>query len=297
VGQNVTKLREATHELERVANDLERLIGTANAPIIGVDTEGRVSEWNRKTALMTGFSTREALGQPFVQTFVWAAFRKNVTLVLNEALRGVESDSYSFPLLTNRSKRRVEVLLNVTTRRDAAGKVTGVIGIGQDITELRSAMAARLHVADELERLIDTANAPIIGTDTHGSDTEWNQSAAAITGFSKYEVMGKDLVGEFVTRNYRATVHRVLNDAMRGDALRGAARANFEVPLYHKDGKHVLLLLSATPRRTRDGTIVGVVGVGQDLTELREREIEALEAKQREKVLRNQIEEDATAYV
>ena len=34
----------------------------------------------------------------------------------------------------------MEVLLNATTRRDVTGSIVGVIGVGQDITEMRRLM-------------------------------------------------------------------------------------------------------------------------------------------------------------
>ena len=43
---------------------------------------------------------------------------------------------------------RVEVLLNATTRRDAEGRASGVVGIGQDIT-------ARIKKSRSTQRLID----------------------------------------------------------------------------------------------------------------------------------------------
>lgn len=39
---------------KHVADDLTRLIQKANAPIFGIDTEGKVSEWNEKTEMITG---------------------------------------------------------------------------------------------------------------------------------------------------------------------------------------------------------------------------------------------------
>ena len=35
------------------------MIEQANAPILGVDTEGRINEWNRKAAQITGFEKTE----------------------------------------------------------------------------------------------------------------------------------------------------------------------------------------------------------------------------------------------
>ena len=88
----------------------------------------------------------------------------------------------------------MDVLLNATTRRDVAGNVVGVIGVGQDITERKQVEVEKTRVAQELQTFIDTANAPIFGIDAHGLVNEWNNKAAAITGFSRMEVLGKNLV-------------------------------------------------------------------------------------------------------
>ena len=47
------------------------------------------------------------------------------------------------------------------------------------------------------------------------------------------------------------------------NALNGAETANFEFPLYTKDGRRVEVLLNAATRVDITGKIVGVVGVGQ----------------------------------
>lgn len=47
-----------------MANELRQLVDTANAPIFGIDTEGRVNEWNEMTAEITGYSAEYALGKP-----------------------------------------------------------------------------------------------------------------------------------------------------------------------------------------------------------------------------------------
>ena len=86
------------------------------------------------------------------------------------------------------------MLLNATTRKDVDGQVVGVIGVGQDITERKHVEVEKTRVAQELQTFIDTANAPIFGIDARGLVNEWNNKAAAITGFSRSEVLGKNLV-------------------------------------------------------------------------------------------------------
>jgi signal transduction histidine kinase len=67
-------------------------------------------------------------------------------------------------------------------------------------------------------------------------------------------------------------------------ALHGRDAANFEFPLRAKDGRTVHLLLSASARRDPDGEIVGVVAVGQDITEHREAQKRSLRAQRLESI-------------
>jgi signal transduction histidine kinase len=51
------------------------------------------------------------------------------------------------------------------------------------------------------------------------------------------------------------------------NALRGEETSNFELPRVAKDGRRITVLLNATTRRNVNRHIVGVIGVGQDITE------------------------------
>jgi PAS domain S-box-containing protein len=71
-------------------------------------------------------------------------------------------------------------------------------------------------------------------------------------------VLGKNLVDHFISSEYKTAVKQVLDNALKGQET-----ANFQFPLFSKDGRRVDVLLNATPRRDANGAIVGVVGVGQ----------------------------------
>ncbi len=129
--------------------------------------------------------------------------------------------------------------------------------------ELDSYRSEAERVAHELTLLIDTANAPIFGIDSKGLVNEWNQTSEKITGFKKDEVLGKNLVQTYITEDYRESVKKVLDDA-----LRGKETANYEFPLFTKSGERVMVLLNSSSRRDANGKITGVLGVGQDITEL-----------------------------
>lgn len=114
-----------------------------------------------------------------------------------------------------------------------------------------------------MTNFIDTANVLIFGVDSQELVNEWNQTAERITGFSKEDLMGKDLVQEFVTDDYNVRVKEVLVNA-----LSGIDTTNYELPLFTKDGRKLMVLLNTTARRDVNGDIIGVIGVGQDITEI-----------------------------
>ena len=162
-------------------------------------------------------------------------------------------------------------LFSATARRDAKAQVRGVVGVGQDITELKKASERAQRIADGLTRLIETANAPIFGIDMQGLVTEWNAKATEVSGYSKEETLGKHLVNTFIHLDHRAAVMEVLDRALAGDEV-----ANFELHLFTRQGQCREILLNATPRRGDDGSVIGVLGVGQDITALNQQRKEAL---------------------
>jgi len=262
IGQDITA---------RIAQEREyiRLIETANAPIFGIDVNGVVNVWNLTASNITGFSTDDVMGHKLVEEFITEDYQDSVQNVLGHALEGHEMANFEFPIIT-KSGKRVDILLNATSRRDETGTIIGVIGIGQDIT-------ARIAQEREYIRLIDTANAPIFGIDCNGVVNVWNRTASNITGFTTAEVMGRNLVEEYITDDYKQAVQKVLDSALEGEET-----ANYELPLMTKEGKRVEILLNATSRRDEHGNVIGVVGIGQDITEIRaarEYELKKIEAE------------------
>ena len=120
----------------------------------------------------------------------------------------------------------VQILLSVTPRYDAAGNIAGVLGIGQDVTDLLRLLAIEKNKSN----IIAMANAPIIGIDAENCVDEWNEKAVTLTGFSRDEAMGKPLVEEFIEPEAQASVLEVLKNA-----LLGQPQDNYQFTLMTKD--------------------------------------------------------------
>ena len=174
-----------------------------------------------------------------------------------------------------RSKESVDDDLNWESGSSLGDLAAVVEAVQLDLQELLAEQERRQQevetTANELTQLIDTANAPIFGVDIDGLINEWNQQVAETTGYSKEEVLGQNLVEDYITQDYKQSVQQVLDQA-----LLGSETDNYQVPLTTKDGREVIILLNATTRRDTQGQVIGVVGVGQDITELNQyrRELE-----------------------
>jgi len=160
----------------------------------------------------------------------------------------------------------------IMVRRDLNNVLT-THGVFSDVTELNKSRIEQERIVDDLTRLIDTANAPIFGIDVDGQVTEWNLSAERITGFKKVEVLGKDLIKNYISDDYKLSVKNVFDKALHGEQT-----ANFDFPLFAKNGDRIDILLNSTTRRDASGTIVGVVGVGQNITERKIAEAQVIHA-------------------
>ena len=79
--------------------------------------------------------------------------------------------------------------------------------------------------------------------------------------YSTEEVMGKNLVREFISDGFKTAVQSVLDKALLGEET-----ANFQFPLITKANVRIEVLMIATTRRDEQGNIIGMVGIGQDIT-------------------------------
>lgn len=124
VAQDVTEAVHRDRAVVGMASELRQLIETANAPIFGIDVDGNVNEWNKKTAEITGYLKDEAFDEPLVAKFIAPPMRKQVQDVMVKALAGNETSNYELEIVSKSGEVRV-LLVNATTRRDPDSNVVG----------------------------------------------------------------------------------------------------------------------------------------------------------------------------
>jgi len=202
---------------QRAAEDMVRLLRGAQAPVIAVDMCGELIEWNDKVAAITGFSRQEVLGRPFLQDFVVEGVEV-FEAAMAAAIRHGQEDLGEFELmLRTKSDGKAILRMSGATFRDTQGEVGGVVACGQDLTSIRNSMQEATRTAEDLQRLIETAHACIVGIDPVGNVNEWNHHIAQLSGWSKEDTMGKRLVDNFVLKEDQEDVADMLHRALNGE--------------------------------------------------------------------------------
>lgn len=139
--------------------------------------------------------------------------------------------------------------------------ITHVNLLLRDNTEARIYEKKITGMATELRNLIDQANAVIIGTDTRGYITDWNNHTSVLTSYTKNEA----LTQKFTTLLMNERDQPMFDDCVKR-TLQGESLINIEVPIVSKEGQQMIFLLSATARLNLKNDITGVVFVGQDIS-------------------------------
>lgn len=132
----------------------------------------------------------------------------------------------------------------------------------RDITHEKAFQKRASQLLQEFTALIENANAVIFSIDSRGYLTEWNRECVRITNFTKNAVLAKK-VQEFVDESYREGFSSYLLRILSKDT-----EGTFELLLKTQDANKVHLLVNATAKVNNHGDVVGVLFVGQDITEL-----------------------------
>ena len=171
---------------------------------------------------------------------------------------------------------------------DEHGQVTGLVGVGFDITERKLTQEQIAQERDLLRTLIDHLPDYIFIKDAAGRFVNSNaahnrvaqvKDAAALLGKSAFEVFPRHLAAQFEKDDQRVV--------QSGQALINVERTSVDA-----EGRERTVLTTKVPLRDAAGTVTGLVGISRDITERKQAEKQAFvlaAEQQRVKLLRDFI--------
>lgn len=147
--------------------------------------------------------------------------------------------------------------------RGSDGQVRQIFIQALDVTPQKIFENKITIIAREYQSLIENANAVIIGTDSRGYITEWNETARLVTGYSKNEAFIQKLSGLLLYEDSDDLFARTMEEVLDGKVI-----TNYEMTIRAKDQQKLTLLINATPKKSTTSEVVGILLIGQDITEL-----------------------------
>jgi PAS domain S-box-containing protein len=165
MGIDITERKSAEKQVRDVSAYSRSLIEASLDPLVTISVEGKITDVNQATELVTGCSKEELIGSDFSDYFTEP---EKADIGYKQVF--TEGFVRDYPLaIRHKSGKTTDVLYNATIYTNAAGEMQGVFAAARDITELKNAEEQAREAAKKLkdsERLAAIgATAGMVGHD------------------------------------------------------------------------------------------------------------------------------------
>ncbi len=258
---------------EETREYLAAIIEASDDAIIGETLTGVITSWNSAAQRLYGYSAGQAVGQNISMLFP-ADRPDEETKIFSRIKRGERIKHYDTVRLS-KDGRRIDVSVSVSPIKDNSGQVVGASSIGRDITGRKKAEERLAQERSLLRTLIDQLPDRIFVKDTQGRKTisnlsDWRASGGKtmddVIGMTDFDTYPPELAAEYWSRDKAVldTGMPIINHEERGlDA----------------EGNTVWVLSTKVPLRAGDGKVVGLVGIGHDITHRKQAQTDLLREK------------------
>ena len=266
---DVTARKQAEAEAAQERVLLRTLIDHLPDAVFVKDTLGRKTLANRMDVQNLGRATEaDVLGRDdfaFFPPEVAAKFHADDQLVLERGQPVINREES----LTDGQGHQRWLLTSKLPLRDADGEVIGLVGVAHDVTARKQAEAAVQQERALLRTLVDHLPDAIYTKDAQGRKTLANRADVQNLGrATEAEVLGLDDFAFFAPETaakFRADDLTVIEG--------GQPVLNREESFTDAQGQPHWLLTSKLPQRDAHGQVIGLIGIGHDITERKQSDI------------------------
>src|SRR5258706_1523193 len=242
---------------------LNSLLDNLDESLIILDKEGKILFFNEVALKLS----KSVLTQPFqVGKHLIDSTNLETSLVIRDIIQEIQLTKVPekhFAEFKNQNGTIASLEFNFVPVINEEGVETHIHLLIRDITAQKIFERKLITQASNITNLIEKANAIIIGVDTRGYVTDWNEHCMKITGFVKDEVYAQKFVNVLMKDLEPEKFDLILESGLKQESV-----INHELPIRTQNNNLITLLLSCTPRLSASGEVIGLTLVGQDVTEL-----------------------------
>ena len=266
-------MRRAQARAGERSETLRVTLASIGDAVITTNVDGRVTYLNAVAESLTGWTQREAAGQPLEDVFriVNEESRRPVANPAVRALReGVVVGLANHTVLIRRNGGgELPIDDSAAPIRDEQGRVSGCVLIFRDVTAQRRTAhdkAGELLTARLLASIVESSDDAIVSKSLDGIIQTWNAAAERVFGFSAAEAIGRH-ISLVIPPERLAEEEHIISTLKSGGRI-----DHFETERRRKDGQRILVSLSVSPLRDEAGQVIGASKVARDITRQRQAE-------------------------
>ena len=267
--------RKLAEDLGKTSVYTRNLIEASPDPLVTISPEGKITDVNKATELVTGFSRDYLIGSDFSDYFTEPERAR-------QGYRKVISQGYikDYPLtIRHTSGRLTDVLYNAVVYMSESGVMQGVFAAARDISERKRAERALRESQQMLQSVLDTIPVRVFWKNLDLNYLGCNRPFALDAGLqSPEDIVGKNDFEMGWTEQaelYRSDDRLVIET--------GTSKLGYEEPQTTPDGNRIWLRTNKVPLLDAKGRIKGILGTYEDITKSKQMEdmLEASETKYR----------------
>ncbi|HEX8978965.1 MAG TPA: PAS domain S-box protein [Parasulfuritortus sp.] len=256
--RGVLDQRRQEAETLRAMEVLSALSESATDAIVAKDLQGRYILFNEAACRFTGKHREEVIGHD--DTVLFPPEEARELMAMDRLVMAEGRTETREEVLTMPAGEMVFSTIKGPLRNER-GEVIGMFGIVRDITALKMARDQAEAERIRLKTLIDTIPDLIWLKDTAGVFQSCNPAFERFFGAKESEIVGRTDY-DFVEKDMADFFREMDKRAM----AKGSPSINEEWVVFAEDRRLALLETIKTPMLDGEGRIIGVLGIGRDIT-------------------------------
>jgi PAS domain S-box-containing protein len=154
MGIDITERKRAEEALLAASAYNRSLIEASLDPLVTISAEGKITDVNKATERVTGYSRNELIGTDFANYFTDT---EEATFGYQQVFRDGSVKNYELAIRHKRG-RVTPVMYNSSVYRDESGKVLGIFAAARDITDRKRAEEALIRSNEDLQQFAYVAS-------------------------------------------------------------------------------------------------------------------------------------------
>ena len=274
---DITDIKQTEKALRESEKKYRTILESIEDGYYEVDLAGNFTFFNDSMCEISGYSRDELMGMNYRQ-YTNEQDSEKLYNTFNKVYTTGKPSEIMDHMMVRKDETKRYIELSASLIKDSKDHGIGARGIIRDVTERKHAQEEIAKRQKYLESVVHNAPDAIVTLDASHNIIEWNPGAKRIFGYSRDEVVGKDIDDLISRPDMKHELKALTKQLLSGERL-----IPHETVRYRKDGTPVNVIASGSSIKIED-KFLGVMAVYTDITEKKKLERQLQQAQKMEAI-------------